>query len=433
MLAASIGARLRRARQRAGLTQQQVAGDRYTKAYVSALEHGTAKPSMGALTFLAERLSIAPAELLHDVSPGWTRLEADLELAAGNWEPAADAYEELLRVETDRKKRAELLRGRAEALCRLDRGGEAISAASEAVDLFTRLGREGDAALASYWLAFALYERENSDEAKAILRGLLERVRSGLAVEPDLTVRLLVALSVVESRAGQHRTAVTYLEEARGLAVDLDDRRRASFLFSLAISYRETGDIEGAIRTGTEALALFRAAGAALEVASIENDLALAYLALGNVARARAYVSEAHAQFSRLGDDRWLAHVTETEAQIALAQDDTEAALALAATAIAHAEASQNNKALTSALLTQGKAHARRGEPDAAETSFERAASIARERGSTGQLREVLSEWAAVLAERGDHARAYRLARAALSGDADTSVQPSLTGRAVGT
>src|SRR3972149_3648908 len=48
-LARSIGARIRQARLRAGLTQQQLAGDRDTKAYVSALENGSSKPSMAAL------------------------------------------------------------------------------------------------------------------------------------------------------------------------------------------------------------------------------------------------------------------------------------------------------------------------------------------------------------------------------------------------
>ena len=47
-LARSIGARIRQARLQAGLTQQQLAGDRYTKAYVSALENGGAKAPMGA-------------------------------------------------------------------------------------------------------------------------------------------------------------------------------------------------------------------------------------------------------------------------------------------------------------------------------------------------------------------------------------------------
>ena len=49
-----IGARIRRRDKRASLTQQQLAGDRYTKAYVSALETGITRPSMVALNYLAE-------------------------------------------------------------------------------------------------------------------------------------------------------------------------------------------------------------------------------------------------------------------------------------------------------------------------------------------------------------------------------------------
>ena len=47
------------------------------------------------------------------------------------------------------------------------------------------------------------------------------------------------------------------------------------FLFNLAINYRETGDVEAAIRTGTQGLALLRAAGSSFESAQIENDLAM--------------------------------------------------------------------------------------------------------------------------------------------------------------
>ena len=48
-LAHAIGTRIRRARLAAGLTQQQLAGERYTKAYISALETGNAAPSMRSL------------------------------------------------------------------------------------------------------------------------------------------------------------------------------------------------------------------------------------------------------------------------------------------------------------------------------------------------------------------------------------------------
>src|SRR5215210_927995 len=77
-LAQRIGARLRRARTQASLTQAQLAEGRYTKAYVSALEHGLVKPSMAALNFFADRLQIPIERLLSDGEARWTRLEADI-------------------------------------------------------------------------------------------------------------------------------------------------------------------------------------------------------------------------------------------------------------------------------------------------------------------------------------------------------------------
>src|ERR671925_2254995 len=84
-LARDIGERIRRARLGAGLTQQALAGDRYTKAYISALENGIARPSMAALDYLAPRLGTTASEILADPSVAWARVEADLALASGEW------------------------------------------------------------------------------------------------------------------------------------------------------------------------------------------------------------------------------------------------------------------------------------------------------------------------------------------------------------
>ena len=47
------------------MTQQQLAEGRYTKAYISALEQGHAKPSMAALDFIAGRLGLPPSATPH--------------------------------------------------------------------------------------------------------------------------------------------------------------------------------------------------------------------------------------------------------------------------------------------------------------------------------------------------------------------------------
>ncbi|MBF8290841.1 MAG: Helix-turn-helix protein [Chloroflexi bacterium] len=413
-MARRIGERLRRARLAASLTQQELAAGRYTKAYVSALETGHSKPSMAALNFFAGRLGIAVSRFLDDEPATWRRLEVDLELASGRWQAATDGYLALLDQGSPREIRAELLRGLAEAHAGLDRGAEAAAAGAEAAQIFASVGREADAALARYWLAAGEYAMGNAVEAESIFREILSRVRGGLRVEPDFELRLVMALSSTASRDGRHDVALAYLEEVRGLADALDDHRRGTFLFDLAYSYRETGDYEAAIRTGIASLALFRATAYELGSAALENDLAMSYLALGNVSKADEFASSSQRGFEKLRDRRWLAHVLETRAQIALAAGDQAGSRDLASSALSLAEETHNDKATVSALLALARADRALGEAASALAYYERAVELARSTSRPGLIRDAIGEWADVLTESGEHERAAILLREAL-------------------
>jgi transcriptional regulator with XRE-family HTH domain len=413
-LAAAIGGRLKRARLTSGQTQSALAGDRYTKAYISALEHGIAKPSMAALNYLAPRLGTTPAALLADVDPLWDRVQADLALASSDWTTALDRYEILAERTTDRAGAADIKVAVAECLCRLDRGREAVRPASEAAEVFADLDRETDRARADYWLASAHHQSDNLEEARSIVTGLLSRARDGLDVSPDFRLRLLVAAAMVESNSGNPGPALAYLEEARGLTVDLDDRRRAEFLGTIAVACREDGDIEGAIRHGQGAITLLGAAQADEVVLNLENELAMAYLANGNLGRAADLAHEARLAAIARKDGYLAAHVAETEAQVALASGDPEAAVALIAETLELAEQSGNQKARMGGLVTRARAQAQLGRHEDAATDFELAAELASDGASTTRRRQILSAWADSLAALGQHDRAFALAREAL-------------------
>ena len=158
---------------------------------------------------------------------------ADLRLASGDLVAALDAYKTILLDDPDRGTRAEILASIAQCRCRLEHPREAIRPAAEAAETFERLGRRDDAVGALYWLASAHYQSENPDEARSILSGLLERTQTG-SIGPDMHLRLLVAAAMTERSVGAPAQALAYLEEARGLTTDLDDRRRGSFLSTLA-------------------------------------------------------------------------------------------------------------------------------------------------------------------------------------------------------
>lgn len=414
-LAAAIGRRIRAARLRAGLTQQALADGRYTKAYVSALENGLVKPSMAALNFLSGRLGLPASDFLTDQDIAFRRIDADYRLASGDWQSALDRFDDLADAAPDRVSLAHVQRGRAEALCRLDRTAEAVGAATRAVEAFEELKRPVDAALARYWLAFAQHRQENPDEARSLLRGVLDEIRGGLAVTSDFQVRVLVALASVETGQGQHGTALAYLEEARTMTADLDDRRQGTLLFTLAISHRDAGDLEAAIRAGIAGLALLQLANAERDSASLENYLALTYLATGSRDRARTLAEIAHAEAERL-DDRWLlSHVLDTEARIVL-DDDPARALELADAAVTEAEAVDNPKALLDGLVTRARALERTDRRDDALLTYGRAAAIARDHASPARVRDVLTAWADSLVAAGREKDAVPLYREALAG-----------------
>jgi tetratricopeptide (TPR) repeat protein len=413
-IAQEVGARIRVERLRAGMTQAKLAEGRYTKAYISALENGLAKPSLAALTFIASRLGLPVTHFLGQEEPGWSRIEADLRLVSGDWQQAADAYASLLDQESQPVRRAELERGLAEALYRLERPDETLRAASSAAAAFTDANRPADAALARYWMASALYQQENDAEARSLFRSLLDLVRGGLEVLPDWEARLLIALANIDGRSGDPARALTYLEEARAVVDGLDDRRRGTYLHSLAVGYRERGDFEAAIGLAGQALATFREIDSDRDVAMLENELALTHLALGSAARATEHIAVADEILRRIGDERARAHIVETRSQIALGANDLAEAAALAAEAENLADAMGNRKAAISASLTRARATRRLGDAAGAAAILESAAKRAREHHRPAQLREVLAEWAEVEAELGDDKAAYRLSKEAL-------------------
>jgi transcriptional regulator with XRE-family HTH domain len=412
-LARQVGTRLKAARSRAGLTQRELAEPRYTKAYISALENGLIKPSMAALRFLARKLGTVPSEFLADEDTHWQRLDGELRLAAGDWQAAADRFQAILDGEPSGVGRGLCLLGLAEASYRLGRNRETIAVASEAHALLSKSGRTAEAQRATYWLAAGHHASDDTARARMLFEELLGSA-AGDEVDPDLRVRIMIALATVEVAAGESKKAIGLLEEARAIGADLDDRRRATLLHSLAQSYRLSGDLEGAVRTGVESLALFRAVDARAETASIENELALTYLGLGNLGAAEEHAREARVGMERDRDQFRLANLGDTDARIALARGDYALAASQASAAAELAADLDNHKALVDALLTVARAARLRGDRTLATATLERAVAAA-EQGPAFRLRLVLTEWSELAAEAGDHQTAYDLSRRALA------------------
>ena len=100
--AGALGARLRSARLRAGLTQSQLAGSDLSTAYVSRIEAGQRRPDPALLEAMAARLDVPVEELLVGAPPDRVaelRVALDLaqlSLAGGDAAQARDAVDAVL-------------------------------------------------------------------------------------------------------------------------------------------------------------------------------------------------------------------------------------------------------------------------------------------------------------------------------------------------
>jgi tetratricopeptide (TPR) repeat protein len=411
-LAKRIGQRIRDARLKRAVSQRELAGERFTGQYVSSLERGAVKPSMAALNYLAGRLGVNVRELLDPSMEPWSRVEADLLLASGNVAAAERQYRDLAESAPTGGAKAEALVGRAEALCRLNRGSDAISPASEALELFDTARRPIEAAWAAYWLASAQYQTDNIAEARALLDGLLQRVRAGLNVEPGFKMRLLTSMASVVGWTGDHNAALSYLEEGRELIDALDPRVQAAYFFSLAQNYKQAGDLEAAVRAANRSLSLYEGQDARLEVSVLHNHLALTHLNLGNAKRAAKFASLAAAEADALGDDRSRAWVAETQAEIALAEGRAGEALKLCEHTLKLGGSPETTLA---ASLTAAKAHQALGSMEDARAAYQRASEMAKATSSSVRRRQVLAAYADFLTAIGDEKTALAVYREAVA------------------
>src|SRR5215831_15926194 len=97
-----LGERLRQLRVAKGLTQSELAGERFSKEYVSQIERGKTRPTDGTIEWLADRLGVDAGFLASGVATDErARLEGALSRAEALYEAqqdseAAEAFEPLV-------------------------------------------------------------------------------------------------------------------------------------------------------------------------------------------------------------------------------------------------------------------------------------------------------------------------------------------------
>ena len=223
-----LGERLRQLRSAAGLTQSDLAGDRFSKEYVSQIERGKTRPTRETIAWLAAQLGVDAGFLASGVATDERgRLEGALARAealyeAGEDDEAASAFERSSRSPCDRQPRApgEGARGTGLAKMRLSDHRAALELLSEArahpspSRSPTSSGRRSLPAR-----RLPLSAEQHAVRDRALRRGARARRASGLpcdALKADITrgARAAGSDSAISRRHG--KTSSCALELSRG-------------------------------------------------------------------------------------------------------------------------------------------------------------------------------------------------------------------------
>jgi tetratricopeptide (TPR) repeat protein len=277
---ARLGERVRQLRVAAGLTQTDLAGDRFSKEYVSQIERGKTRPTRETIEWLAGKLGVDAGFLERGVS-------------------------------ADERSRVETMLARAEALTNAERFDESIEEydnlqtallATGAVDLEVRAltGR-----------AWALVERGDVRDGLAVLeqaRQLAERPEFSDIDRADLLYRMGYCRYKLSSNAtalGLFNEALT-LAEGSGLPCDA---LRAEIFHSRALCYRKQRDFEAAREDVERALELAEALDDRRTMADVFLNASLVAERMGQWVLARSYAERARGHYQELNDGRKFAGV----------------------------------------------------------------------------------------------------------------------------
>ena len=273
-----LGERLRQLRVAAGLTQSELAGDRFSKEYVSQIERGKTRPTGDTVSWLASRL---------DVDAGY--------LANG--------------VSTDERGRVEATLTRAEALVEAHRYEEAVSEFDQARPAILATGATE---LEARLLSGEAWARMHQGELREALE-LLARARTVSEGEPfsDLDrAEVLYRLGVCRLKLSSIATAIGLFNEAYAIAEQSElpcDLLRSNILAYRSRCYRRQRDIEAAREDVERALELAQSVDDSSAMAHVYVQASLVAERMGHWVLARSYAERAKGFYEELNDQRNLA------------------------------------------------------------------------------------------------------------------------------
>lgn len=419
-----LGQRLRQARLARNLTQSEVAASQFSVSYISAVERGQIRPSLGALEKLAQRLQVSVADLLRidpgEVAPpsagGYVSAfdrddidaqmrEANILIRQGNAEAALEILNSLLERGPSLREQATLRWHLAFCYNALRRPDDARREAQESIQLADRVGDPDLRERARLELSQAYSLAQKHQAALDQLRLCLEAIEKAVVLDPLFRMQALFYLGSESWLMGEQDAAMTYLREAAALADEALDPERLGLRYSqLATAARTQGDYRSARVFSARSLAAYEDAGYRRVMAQAHTRLGRAYAQADDLDAALAELELASQRAQQQNDTRGLAEAQSNLASLYLRQQRTEDAAKAAEQAIALAESLDDAAQLAEAQVVMAQVLEARKDPTNAERMFELAIEGLKQANALTQLSDAYAVFSEFLERRG-HSR----------------------------
>jgi tetratricopeptide (TPR) repeat protein len=407
----AVGRRLRDARERAGLSQRQLAFSGCSPAYISRIEAGDRIPSLQLLRELGRRLGVSEDYLAtgdHAGSVATPLFDAELALRLDDLDRAQELYEAAL-PETG-PARADVLEGLGQLALRRGEAREAIRLFEEALAVSGQQEYERPALAEGLGRSYAAL----NELAPAL--AIFERCRDHFRRRGDglQSVRFAVLLGYALIDSSNFARAEEIIGSALAEGAGLEDPiARARLYWSQYRLRAEQGDVDEAARYGRLALATLEATEYTWFIALAHQGLAHVELDRGNGDEALRHLEEGWPLMAQAGSPIDKAHfrIEEARALARLGRREEAAALAMQLTAQL-GEALPEDAGRTYGLL--GDIFAELGQPERAEELYELAAEFLERKNPNRYLVDVYSKLADLKEAGGRKDEAFELMKKAL-------------------
>jgi tetratricopeptide (TPR) repeat protein len=418
-----LGERLRQLRVAAGMTQTELAGDRFSKEYVSQIERGKTRPTRETIAWLAGRLGVDAAYLANGVSADERgRVDSALARAEALIEARrnVEAVEELeaIRAAVVATGMPELevraLSGEATARMREGQVREAIELLNRArvlteYDGFSDIER----ADVFFLLGVARYKLSSIQTAIALFDEALKLTERSQLPSDHLRSNILAWRSRCYRRRRDLEAAREDVERALELAEGLNDRHTtADIYFQASIIADREGHWVLARSYAERAKAIYEEISDRRNLGRLMNNLGGINFLLGHPAEAVALLKEAFRLHLETGSDAEAAYSVSSIADVHLKSGDPQTAEAQARHALdLFGDRVDHLDGRGIAQLTLGRALLEQDRLDEADAAFKAAETVFDQLSSASHRAAAWIAQGDLAVKRGDDQTAARLYR----------------------